>query len=70
MKDFWNTPEGKVLMQGMHDHSKAIGVLGYFIFCVAEKPDKVNIDRANKALSDANAAMDYIYSEIKKLTDA
>ena len=66
MNDFWKTKKGKILSHAIHEHSSAMCSLGAFLVRL-ENNKYADCTKAKESLKKAEDAIDYAYSEFKKL---
>ena len=71
---FWQTPEGKIISHGLHEHVNAIAIIGQRINFILRHPEEYDKEKLLETLRGfqpqlkrSNDAMDYVYEETKKL---
>ena len=74
MDEFWKTPTGKILGNGVHDHAGGLSLAGaniYIIEILIKNGELTNeelikrLESIKKALKVCKESMDYIYTGIK-----
>lgn len=71
---FWETPTGKIVSHGVHEHVNATSFMTTKIITVLDKPEDYSKEYLLEMLSNfrthikrSNDAMDYVYENLKKL---
>lgn len=76
--NFWQTPVGKILGYGIHEHSSGIGLIKTSVALLKKMKENGNLtddeltkylDLIDKRSKKCVEAIDYIYTELKKLQE-
>jgi len=75
---FWKTPVGKIFSHGIHEHNSGLGmIINYALFIerlnekgeLTDEKLKEYLQKIKDNKNKCEEAMDYVYTEIKKLQE-